>query len=189
MTDHARNAIGNYQFAREARQREAFDNIMSDSGKQIVFSGDEQALNQKAINIPAGNQTNNSAAAQQDDGIDFENDLLEINNREDAQPGDDDDGYFRAVTVEPREVFTHAKNQTMTGEDRAIKGNASGQYVIPEDHLLEDYDFVDDLENGELAETADTALINNVMQGYEQVMLGGIEKQSSVLSTTDSSDY
>ena len=50
--------------------------------------------------------------------------------------------------------------------------------------LIEDCEFFDDLQDGELAET-DTSLMNNVMQNYDAVLQGGIQKMPSTTSDKD----
>lgn len=70
------------------------------------------------------------------------------------------------------------QNALATGDDRVI--NATGKYLIPEDQDIEEFDFVDNFENGELAEE-DHSMINRVVQAYDGVLQGGIQKMPSVV--------
>ena len=54
--------------------------------------------------------------------------------------------------------------------------------------LIEDCEFFDDLQDGELAET-DTSLMNNVMQNYDAVLQGGIQKMPSTTSDKDNQQF
>ena len=143
---------------------------MGSDSKDMMFSGNESQLSQMVIEVPNQNYKGKDNAPHQgndDDGIDFEKDLMDLNNQDDNfKPEYDEDGFFRASTTQPNALQGSGSTAAQTYlDDRAIKGNASGKYTMP-DGFIEDYEFVDDMQDGELAET-DASLMNHVMQNYD----------------------
>lgn len=68
MKEGARNAIGNYAFAKERKLQDNFEKIMGDTGKDVIFG---QPIDVKL------NDSHKAKTQQYNDEIDFERDLLE----------------------------------------------------------------------------------------------------------------